>query len=246
MAVKSINGETRGNLATHPNPGVARRKHAVADITGATAGINIEPGENDDGWVVPDPVTLADRSRIQLYKDGEALHAAYEAIKTAKRRVCVESYIFASDDTGRAFADLLSQKAREGVSTYLIYDSFGSIASDRGMFHEMRRAGVRLRAFHPIRPWESRYRWRPFNRDHRKLLVIDDTAAGLGGLNVGGEYAGSWVVPSSRHCTEFWRDNAIGVSGPGARLLLRSFANTWNYINKGGRIDKAAYVHNID
>ena len=71
---------------------------------GTSRGINIAPGSDDDGWVVPPPVTLSDGTRVQLYKDGEALHAAYEAIKGAKRRVCLESYIFADDDTGRAFA----------------------------------------------------------------------------------------------------------------------------------------------
>src|SRR5690349_4174405 len=78
-------------------PGVTRRRDS-----GVSPGINIEPGHDDDGWVVPSPVTLADGSKIQLYKDGEALHAAFEAIKNAKRRICLEVYIFASDDTGQA------------------------------------------------------------------------------------------------------------------------------------------------
>src|SRR5881275_2692206 len=106
MAVEQLDSAEKANLATHPNPGVARRKHAVADITGSSPGINIEPGDNDDGWIVPRPVTLRDGTRVQLYKDGEALHAAYEAIKNAKRRVCIEVYIFADDETGHAFAEL--------------------------------------------------------------------------------------------------------------------------------------------
>src|SRR3954471_3748302 len=70
-------------------------------------GLNIVPGHEDDGWISPDPVTLADGSLVQLYKDGEGLHAAFEAIKNAKRRICLEMYIFSSDETGRAFAELL-------------------------------------------------------------------------------------------------------------------------------------------
>src|SRR5216110_1538555 len=92
---------------------------------GTSTGVNIEPGSDDDGWIVPDPVPLADGSIVQLYKDGEALHAAYEAIKAARQRICLEMYIFASDDTGRAFAELLSEKARQGLRVYVIYDSFG-------------------------------------------------------------------------------------------------------------------------
>src|SRR5450432_1547994 len=214
---------------------------------GTAAGINIAPGSDDDGWVVPQPITLNDGTTIQLYKDGEALHAAYNAIQQAQRRICLEVYIFASDDTGCAFADLLSKKASEGVRVYVIYDSFGSISSDRNMFRKMRLAGVRLQQFNPIRPWECRFSWRPFNRDHRKLLLIDDDIAGMGGLNVGREYAGSWIIPSneSNHC-DFWRDNAIGLHGPAARHFFRSFANTWHYVNSGGRIRKAEFMYNLD
>src|SRR5205085_1150575 len=124
-------------------------------------GINICPGSEDDGWVMPPPVRLNDGTRLQLYKDGEALRAAYEAIRDARELVCLEVYIFASDGTGRAFADLLCEKARQGVRVYVICDSFGSFHSDKQMFREMRRAGVRLREFHPLAPWKCRYSWRP-------------------------------------------------------------------------------------
>lgn len=213
---------------------------------GTSTGINICPGSDDDGWVVPDPVRLSDGTLLQLYKDGEALHAAFNAIKAARRRVCLESYIFADDDTGRAFADLLGHKARHGLDVYCIYDGFGSIASKREMFRGMRAAGVRVEEFHPIRPWETRFGWRPFNRDHRKLLVIDDDIAGMGGLNVGGEYAGSWVIPNKARACDLWRDTAVGIRGPAARHFLRAFGRTWNYVRHGGRARRAEYVHGLD
>jgi cardiolipin synthase len=225
-----------------PDPLELTRRQGAA---GTSTGVNLEPGHDDDGWIVPPPVRLADGSRVQLYKDGEALHAAYEAIRHARQRICLEVYIFASDATGQAFAEALSRKARDGVPTYVIYDSFGSISTDRAMFAAMRRAGVHLQAFHPIRPWEVRFGWRPFNRDHRKLLVIDDHIAGLGGLNVGAEYAGSWVVRLEARQGDVWRDNGMSVIGPSARIFLRSFANTWRYIHSGGRITKTLLIHNV-
>jgi cardiolipin synthase len=200
---------------------------------------------------VPPPVRLSDGTRVQLYKDGEALHAAYNAIGSAKRRICLEVYIFHDDDTGRAFAELLAAKAREGVKVHVLYDSFGSFGTDRELFRTMRRAGVVVREFHPIRPWEGRYSWRPFNRDHRKLLIIDDQIAGLGGLNVGAEYAGSWVLRASGSAAsparcDVWRDNAMGVVGPGAATFLTAFANAWNYAGRGGRIRRAEHYVGLD
>lgn len=228
--------------------GITRDPLQSASV-GTSPGINIAPGSDDDGWIIPAPVRLDDGTVVQLYKDGEALHAAFEAIGRARNRICLEVYIFASDETGQAFAELLSRKAGEGVKVYVIYDSFGSIGSDRQMFHRMKRSGVQLEEFHPIRPWECRFSWRPANRDHRKLLVIDDEQAGMGGLNLGHEYAGSWVAGtsgSSHDVADFWRDNAIGIVGPGARYLLRSFAKTWHYIKHGGRIRTAEFNYNTE
>jgi cardiolipin synthase len=236
--------ELRAEPAHPAHPGASPRegKH-----TGTSSGINIEPGSDDDGWIVPTPVVLRDGTRLQLYKDGEALQAAYKAIQGAQRRICLEVYIFADDQTGRAFADLLCEKAAQGVKVYVAYDSLGSIRTDRAMFRKMRRAGVRIEEFHPIRPWEGRFSWRPFNRDHRKLLVIDDDVAWLGGLNIGAEYAGSWIIPSSPGSRlDPWRDNAVAFYGPTAQHFLKAFAATWKYVTTGGRIGRAEFIYGID
>ncbi len=217
---------------------------------GTSAGVNLGPGSNDDGWIVPPPVTLQDGSTVQLYKDGEALHAAADAIRNARYRICMEFYIFADDDTGRAFAELLIIKARQGVKVFVMYDSFGSFGlsvlwrEKTQMFKRMADAGVRLVEFHPFRPWEGRHSWRPLNRDHRKMIVCDDNIAGMGGLNLGSEYAGSWVIKAKTRC-EPWRDNAIGLRGPAVRQLLHAFARSWNYSIHGGRIHRTEYRCNL-
>jgi cardiolipin synthase A/B len=238
------------NTAVLEDPRLAPTEHQGE--AGTSTGILTQPGSNDDGWTIPPPVTLADGSRVQLYKDGEALHAAYQAIKAARSRICLEVYIFADDDTGNAFADLLCEKAREGVAVYVIYDAFGSLGFSNfyrekpPMFEKMKRAGVRLREFNPTRPWECRFSWRPLNRDHRKLLIIDHEFAGLGGMNVGREWGGSWIIKKKKHQGELWRDNAIGISGPAVRHLVKSFANTWTYCCRGGRVRRAAYIAGIE
>jgi cardiolipin synthase len=208
-------------------------------------GINVFTGGSDDGWRFPNAVALSDGTVVQLHKDGEALHAAYDAILAAKKRICLEVYIFRSDPTGRAFAALLARKALQGLPVYVIYDSFGSFESDPVMFRQMARAGVRLGVFHPIKPWECRFSWRPANRDHRKLLLIDDDIAGLGGLNIGGEYAGSWVVPS-RPSNDSWRDTAMGLRGPAAKLLLIPFARSWRYVQHGGKLYTAGFSFGLE
>jgi cardiolipin synthase len=199
--------------------------HARQDKTGVSPGVNITPGSDDDGWTVPNPVTLADGTRVQLYKDGEALHVAYDAIAAAKFLVCLEVYIFANDETGRAFTDLLCRKAREGVRVYVLYDDLGSLGAGE-LFKRLAAAGVRLGKFHPVFPWELKFSWRPWNRDHRKLLVIDNEVAGMGGLNVGGNYAGSWVVRNVRNVSGAVAGRRVGqVVGSAAARVAGSTAS---------------------
>ena len=112
--------DTADDIRNAPDPGRAIAEKSPQGVEGTSSGVNIAPGSDDDGWCVPKPVFLSDGTRLQLYKDGEALHAAYEAIKGAKRRICLEVYIWGNDDTGRAFADLMCDKAQEGVRCYVI------------------------------------------------------------------------------------------------------------------------------
>lgn len=227
------------------SPPALNLKSPPPDCSTLSSGINTRPGSEDDGWIAPPPIQLSDGTQLQLYKDGEALHAAYEAIKSASELICLEVYIFANDPTGQAFADLLCEKARQGLSVYVIFDSFGSITFDRNIFRQMRQAGVRLQEFHPVIPWESRYSWRLVNRDHRKLLIIDGRIAGIGGLNIGSEYAGQWIVKST-NSPDPWRDNAVGIVGPAARLFLNAFARSWHYATHGGRIGRAEYSARLE
>ena len=53
-------------------------------------------------------------------------------------------------------------------------------------------------------------------RDHRKILVVDDGVAFIGGLNIGVEYSGDGV-------TSGWRDLGLRIEGALARELADAF-----------------------
>jgi cardiolipin synthase A/B len=56
--------------------------------------------------------------------------------------------------------------------------------------------------------------------NHRKLLVVDDCVAFLGGMNVGDEYA------------HRWRDVMARLEGPAARALDHVFLDDWYFASK--------------
>ncbi|HEU5041018.1 MAG TPA: hypothetical protein VFT84_09375, partial [Gemmatimonadales bacterium] len=67
------------------------------------------------------PVVPGNRVTALLNGD-EAFPAMLEAIRSAKRSITLEGYIFWAGEVGQAFADALSERARAGIPTHLLVD----------------------------------------------------------------------------------------------------------------------------
>lgn len=134
--------------------------------------------------------------------------------------ICLEFYIFRNDETGTELAELLKQKAAEGVRVCLLYDHFGSLATPLEFWKGLQQAGVEVRASHPFK-WTSPLHY--VHRDHTKLIIVDGKAAFTGGLNIANEYRGRHPLRRQRG----WRDTGILLEGPVASRLLDRFRMTW-------------------
>lgn len=122
--------------------------------------------ENMARWSTTDVVEtmledIAALSRTPLYMDNEVellidgpetYESMTDAIESAEQYVLLESYIFADDEVGRKFADLLTQRSREGADVKVIYDSFGSAGADDSFIAQMKSAGVEVREFNTLNP----------------------------------------------------------------------------------------------
>jgi cardiolipin synthase len=158
---------------------------------------------------------------VDLLCDGEqVLPRMREAIQAASSSIDVEMYCFASDVVGNAFARALAAAARRGVRVRVLVDSAGCHRSPRTFFGWMRAHGIDVRAVNPLRHLLLRgslFGW----RDHRKLLVIDQRRAFVGGLNLTKESAGV------RDGGDGWHDSAVEVTGPIVAGLSNSFELSW-------------------
>ncbi len=157
----------------------------------------------------------------ELLCGGEAvLPAMLDAIARARRSVDVEMYTFASDPVGRRFARALAERAQEGIRVRVLVDAAGCRQTPRSFFGWMRERGVRVQGVNPIRKFllhGALFRW----RDHRKLVLVDDDAAFVGGLNLSRDYA------PVREGGCGWRDAAVRVRGPVVDALAASFEKFW-------------------
>ncbi len=161
------------------------------------------------------PVTIGDGSDTTVYTSGEVLFEdMLGAIAAARSRILLESYIIKGDSMGRRFKAALEAAAARGVDVHVVYDGFANLVVRRSFF---RFSGSIHVLRYPL--WSGGLAaWRPsrWGRDHRKILVVDDRVAFVGGYNIGALYETQW------------RDTHLKVEGPAVWDLDNAFVDFWN------------------
>ncbi|MEZ4367539.1 MAG: phospholipase D-like domain-containing protein [Kofleriaceae bacterium] len=152
---------------------------------------------------------------------GETFTAMLAAIAGARRTIALETYILVADLTGHRFAAALIERAAAGVTVRLLYDAIGGFGLPAPYLDSLRAAGIEVVDFHPLAPWRRRFNLS--QRDHRKVLVVDDEVAFTGGLNIADDYA------DERDGGHGWYDLHCEMRGPIVADFARSFRRAWVY-----------------
>ncbi len=153
---------------------------------------------------------------VRLLKNGtEAFPAMFSAIDRAGSCIALEMYLVADDETGRELREHLTKAAQRGKEVMALVDAWGSMYLADAFWEKLREAGGRVRWFRPIKKGLL-----PF-RDHRKMLLVDDHIAFIGGLNVANEY---YLGAGDERP---WRDNVLEVRGIDVVRLRQSFSRMW-------------------
>lgn len=161
--------------------------------------------------VAPRSVT-AGGSEVTVYTYGEDLYRdMLDAIRQARSRIFFETFIWKGDAVGQAFKDALIEAADRGVEVYVVFDEFANLVVPRSFFRFP--ANIHVRRHPVIRWWPS---VRNSGRDHRKLMVVDDAVAFLGGYNIGSLYATDW------------RDTHARLTGDIVWDAENAFIDFWN------------------
>ena len=144
---------------------------------------------------------------VRLFTEGDALYdEMLRDIRSATSAVRLESYILTSDDVGEGFLSTLETMGEAGRTVIARADyvgSWGSLSTSR--MQKLRASGVQ---WHWSRPWTWRAPLSFNRRNHRKLIVIDDRIAYVGGFNIHRQ--------SSRRSIGIarWRDTHVRLTGP--------------------------------
>lgn len=168
------------------------------------------------------PLSL--NNHIDIFTDGRhKFDALRHDLREATSSIYLQYYIFSDDALGQEIADILMDKAREGVKVKVIYDHVGSFSASSHFFRKMREAGVEAHPFFKVTfpQLANRINW----RNHRKIVIIDSSIGYIGGMNIACRYVKGMPDGTA------WRDTHFRVRGEIVESLLYSFAIDWNFLN---------------
>ena len=172
-------------------------------------------------------------SSIRILRDAPEFYGALEErIQGAKHHIHLEFYIWNGDETGTKFLQLLTAAAQRGVFVRLLLDGVGSHAFTEGLLADLRAAGGQFSWFQSLDPKRNRFFLNL--RNHRKLQIVDGTAAFVGGMNIGREYEGLDEALGQ------WRDVQLEAGGPVVAELQDVFADDW-FFATGEKISAIPY-----
>jgi len=149
------------------------------------------------------------RSLDLLNGGAEAFPKMLEAIARAQQRIHLEVYTFERDEVGVQFLGALQSAARRGVRVRVVIDGWGSILDAGQIVRALRSAGCEARIYNPLVNLFLGRGW----RNHRKILLVDDQLAYVGGLNIGEEYA-------DQEARLGWADLVVEIRGAACTALV--------------------------
>ncbi|MDP8977623.1 MAG: phospholipase D-like domain-containing protein [Actinomycetota bacterium] len=164
-------------------------------------------------------VPATEGNRVDVLRNGDEIFPAMlDAVRSARRTVDIMTYVYWTGDVARHFADALSERARAGLRVRILLDAVGAYAMSDELGERMKAAGCRMEWFRP--PGTRRLR-KADHRNHRKVLIVDERVAFVGGVGIAREWEGDAQDPSH------WRDTHLRVRGPAVDGLRAAFVGNW-------------------
>lgn len=162
-------------------------------------------------------------NNVTVMVNGEAKFPdVFESLRSAKHHIHIEYYIYENDTIGNELAQILIEKAKEGVEVRFIYDDFGSSGIRKNIAHQLREAGVEAYPFYKIKLIMLANRMN--YRNHRKIIVVDGTIGYIGGINVSDKY-----INNDKDDKLYWRDTHLKIVGNSVFNLQTIFLADWNF-----------------
>ncbi|MFV3385609.1 phospholipase D-like domain-containing protein [Pseudomonas sp. NY15364] len=158
-------------------------------------------------------------NRFELLLDGPSFFPRMlAAIEGASQQVEIELYLMEDGRCSERLVDALCRAAERGVAVRGLFDAYGAAGLGAALRERMAAAGVQLRWYNPVR-WRRGIR--NFHRDHRKLLLVDQRLAYVGGTGSTDEF---WLPDEARSP---WHEVMVEMEGPLVGDWQQLFEQLW-------------------
>lgn len=172
-------------------------------------------------------------NEVSIFTDGyEFVSTLLYNIGQAQDHIHLDTYIIEDDPLGNLVADVLIDKARQGVEVRLLYDDVGCWRVKDRFFNRIKAAGIQVYAFMPVR--FPAFTGKVNYRNHRKLCVIDGKVGFIGGMNIALRY----VKGTAR---QTWRDTHLCIRGGAVYAIQRAFLVDWYFVSRTLVTDRRYY-----
>lgn len=167
---------------------------------------------------------FSNNNEIKFLNDGkEFFPELFTAIKSAKKHIHLEYYIFEDDSLSKDLFDLLIKKSKENVKIRILVDGLGASKFEKNFKKTCRLNNIEYAIFNPV--YYSILRSKINHRNHRKIAIIDGRIGFIGGINIGENYLKGNFLGS-------WRDMQLKIIGPAVYSLQTIFLKDWVYVKK--------------
>lgn len=171
---------------------------------------------------------------IPLKNGTSTFDAIFSAMKTAKKFIHIQYYIFEEGDLADKFKTILLQKVKEGVEVRFLYDALGSRSLSNKYINSLKVEGIQVYGFLPMHfgKFISSINY----RNHRKIVIVDGIYGFTGGINVADKYISGDPVLGK------WYDMHLQLKGNVVNSLQAVFAIDWSFASGTDNLLNSKYL----
>lgn len=164
-------------------------------------------------------------TQTSFFSPGEdAFQQILDDLNKAEKFIFLEYFIIKPGCFWSSVLNILAQKAEQGVEVFLLYDDMGTISTLPKKYDQyLNHIGIKTKVFNPFRPRLNAFM---NNRDHRKILIVDNKISYTGGINLADEY----INRIQRFGV--WKDSMIRLEGAAVSSFTMMFLEMWQYASK--------------
>jgi cardiolipin synthase A/B len=168
--------------------------------------------------------SLATQGRITGFwtKPSQIYATRLAAIQKAQRIIQFETFFMTPGKRAREFEESLIERSHHGVQIQVLADHAGTRQMPSTYWKRLQTAGVEVRFFHPPM---LRVPLKYFSRTHRKLLIIDEAVAFIGGMGISDHWDGNPKIGDRAP----WLDCEMQLDHAIVPTLIGIFLRHWLY-----------------